>query len=379
MNGSGNNIDRIRFGIHNAGIWKRWVGRPTGVIDLLLKGLLLAVMLLAVPGLSGVAVCKGLGIRRTATGCYLSGSFAEWAAIQILAVPMVIFRCSFTAVVIVVSAVLGVLSLCGLYGLITEKPKIRLWEEKPSFSGWFALVLMIAVYVYTAVSFYMLQHVDHDDARFVVTAVDMVRTDRMFLTNPSTGAALEGFWADMHRDAVSPWAVYIAYVSRLSGVQATSVAHVVLPQTLLFCAGCAYWMLADTFFHGDLFAVCGTVFLGLLVNLFGVRSVYSAEAFTMLRIWQGKATLAAAGIPTLFLSGVWIFRESDGWKKYVFLYIVSFAVCLMTGMGIILSGVFIGVTGAVYGILKKKITVTLKIWIGLLIPLAYYGVSLLNY
>ena len=349
------------------------------MIDLLLKGLLLAVMLLVVPGLSGAAVCKGLGIRRTVAGCYLAGSFAEWATIQILAVPIVLFRGSFTAVVICVSVVLGALSLWGLYGLITEKPKILAFEGKPGWSGWLALCLMVAAYVYTAVSFYTLQHVDHDDARFVVTAVDMVGTDRMFLTNPSTGEVLPDFWGNMHRDAISPWAVYIAYVSRLSGVQATSVAHVALPQTLLLCVVCVYWLLADTFFHGDLFAVCGTVFLALLVNVFGVRSVYSAEAFTMLRIWQGKATLAAAGIPTLFLSAVWIYRESEGWKKYLFLYIVAFALCLMTGMGIILSGVFIGVTGAVYGVLKKKISVALKIWIGMLIPLAYYGVSFLNY
>ena len=35
-----------------------------------------------------------------------------------------------------------------------------------------------------------MQHTDYDDSRFVVNAVDMIRTDRMFLTNPSTGREL---------------------------------------------------------------------------------------------------------------------------------------------------------------------------------------------
>ena len=53
--------------------------------------------------------------------------------------------------------------------------------------------------------------------------------------------------------------------------------------------------------------------------------------------------------------------------------------CLMSGMGIIISGIMTGAIGLTYGIIKKKISVSLKIWIGTLIPLVYYGISYLNY
>ena len=344
------------------------------------KGTALVVMLLLIPILTGTAICKLLNIRKNAASCYLTGTFFEWAIIQLISVPLIIYRCNFKIVVISISVILSILSLYGLIILITGRKLCKRSKIEWNSSTVFAFVLMAGAYLYIAFSFYTLQHTDADDARFVVNAVDIVRTNRMFLTNPSTGAAISGFWGDMHRDVVSPWAVYFAYISKLTKVPVTIIAHTILPQIFLICMVCVYWLLADHFFQENRFAVYSAVFLALLVNIYGVgKGEWDAESFAMVRIWQGKATLAAVGIPTLFLSSAWIYENSEGWGGYIFLYFVSFSFCLMSGMGIIIGGIAIGVIGLVYGIIQKRISVSLKIWIGMLIPFIYYGISLLKY
>lgn len=337
------------------------------------------VMLFFVPFFSGTAICKLTGIRRNAASCYLTGTFFEWALLQVISVPMILLRCNFKIVVISVSAMLALTCLFGFYFAASELKNRKLNRHEWNISAIIAFVLLAVTYLYIAVSFYKLQHTDADDARFVVNAVDIVRTNRMFLTNPSTGAAISGFWGDMHRDAVSPWAVYFAYLSKITKVPVTIMAHTILPQTLLLCMACSYWLIADHFFNGDTFAISGLVFIALLINIYATGDGWNAECFAMVRIWQGKAVVAAVGIPTVFLSFAWIYKDSNGWKKYLFLYCVSFSLCLMSGMGIIIGGVLIGIFGLAYGIMKKKVTVALKIWIGLLISIVYYGISLMQY
>ena len=344
------------------------------------KMISMIIMLLFVPVLAGITICKIIGVRKNLASCYLVGTFSEWALIQLISVPLILMKLNFKIVVIAVSSILALACLYGIYIFITEIKTWKLDKKEWNISAIFAFVLMIATYLYIVISFYRLQHTDADDARFVVNAVDIVRTNRMFLTNPSTGAKLSIFWGDLHRDVVSPWAVYYAYLSKLTKIHVTIIAHTILPQTLLLCMICVYWSLADNFFHKDHFAINGVVFLALIINIYGTgKGELNAESFAMVRIWQGKATVAAVGIPTLFLSCAWIYNDSESWKKYIFLYFVSFAMCLMSGMGIIIGGIMIGTIGLIYGIIKKQLKVAFRMWVGMLIPIAYYGVSLLEY
>ena len=336
-------------------------------------------LLLVVPVLTGLTACQLLSIRKSLPGCYLTGCFTEWAVIQLISVPLIIFRCSFQVVVAAASVILCLFSIYGIHILIKEKPWKHRIRLRTDYSTVIVMILALAAYAWMAVSLFRLQYISRDDSRFVVYAVDIAGTNRMFLTNPSTGAATVEFMQDAHRDAVSPWAVYIAYAARITGIPVAVMAHTVLVQTLILCMACSYWLLADAFFHDNRFAVYAAVFTGILVNLFGVRNGMDVQAFAMTTIWQGKGSVAAFGIPTMFLSVVWIWQDGEGWKKYIFLYCVCFSLCLMSGMGILISGIITGTAGIAAGIVKKQISVAMKIWIGLLIPLTYYGITYLQY
>ena len=347
---------------------------------MLTKAIMTVVMLLVLPLLTGAAVCSILKIKKGIAGCYLFGSITEWAFIQLISVPMILMRFSFTVIVIVVSVFLVLMSITGLYLIIRnymkrEKPDRKSIQKQDIF----AFGLMVLGYIAVALAVLFLQTKSFDDSRFVVTAVDMVKTDRMFLTNPNTGLEISTFRGDMHRDAVSPWAVYIAYCSRTTGFFSTTMAHTVLPQFLMLCMVSAYWLIADTFFHEKTFARCAVVFVALLVNVYGGYTGYNTETFALTRIWQGKAVVACIGIPSFFLVAAWIIEQPDRWSHCILMYMLAFAMCLMSGMGIIICGIMAGATGIVCLLLKKKIIASLKIWITVMIPLAYYVVTKFKY
>lgn len=337
-------------------------------------------ILLVVPFLTGTTVCSLLKIKNGIAGKYLFGSMAEWAFIQLVSVPLIIFRQRFTIVVIILTVFLGLMSVAGLLFLIRDalarSAKSRNDIQKQDV---FVFILMILGYIAMAMAVLFLQTKSFDDSRFVVTAIDIVKTDRMLLTNPNNGLEITEFLGDMHRDAVSPWAVYIAYCARTTGVYTTIMAHTILPQTLMLCMTSAYWLIADTFFHKNRFSKCAMVFIALLVNVYGGYTGYNAETFALTRIWQGKAVVASIGIPTLFLCFALIYEQPDCWANYILTYIVTFAMCLFSGMGIIISGIMCGGAGIALTLLRKKVLTGLKTWIAVMIPLAYYVISKLNY
>ena len=338
------------------------------------------VMLMIVPIFTGTTVCSLFRINKGLPAKYLFGTMTQWAFIQLVSVPLIIMRKSFTLVVIIISVFLLITTILGLIiGIKSIRKRTERTPRQFKAPDVFAFVVMILGYTAMALAVLFLQTKSFDDSRFVVTAVDMVKTDRMFLTNPNTGFEINGFYGDMHRDAVSPWAVYLAYCARTTGFFTTTMAHTILPQFLMLAMACAYWLIADTFFHEKTFAKCAMVFIALLVNVYGGYTGYNAETFALTRIWQGKAVVASVGIPTMFLLFSWIYEQPDRWPNYLMLYAVAFAMCLMSGMGIIISGIMVGGAGIAYILLKKKFSIGLKIWITALIPLIYYGISKLNY
>lgn len=72
---------------------------------------------------------------------------------------------------------------------------------------------------------FRLQLTNADDSRFVVNAVDTVRTNRMLLTDVNTGQEIAYWTGDLYKDVISPWAVFAAYLSKITGISAASMMH----------------------------------------------------------------------------------------------------------------------------------------------------------
>lgn len=331
------------------------------------------ILLLVVPVFAGNGLCGLLGFERTLSKSFVFGLTGIWALCQIITVPLVLLKADFR--IAAVALTIMVILLC-LYG-IRKKCYTGILLSTETKGQKLAIGVMLCSFLALLVTATVLQHTDADDSRFVVNAVDICRTNKMFLTNPATGDALDVWEGELIKDVTSPWAVYIAWCSWLTSTHPTIMAHTFMPVMLLLMACCVFWMLSEDFFKGDITHRCIFVCMVLLLNVYGYYSVYSAETFLMTRIWQGKAVVAGIGIPLFLKVCMMIYDEEKKRQNYIFLLILQFALCLLSGMGIIIGAVMAGCFGLVYGIIKKQWKVTLLMWLSVVPNVVYYGVSLL--
>lgn len=355
---------------------------PT-VLNIILSILLLFV----VPLLAGNEICGLFKLDRTLSKSFVLGEVGIWAVCQIITVPLVMLKANFMAVVWLLSIITVGLIAHGIY-----KKWFVKWILPTSTIGQkIALVVMLLAIAALLVTSTVLQHTDADDSRFVVNAVDIVRTNTMFLTNPATGEALEVWEGELIKDVTSPWAVYIAYLAKLTGIHVTIMAHTIMPVMLLLMACCVFWMLSEEFFGGDITHRCIFVCLVLLLNVYGNYSEYNAETFLLTRIWQGKAVVAGIGIPLMILVFLWLYRytksgradseivyievKDPGKRKYGLLLMLQFAMCHLSGMGIIIGAVMAGCYGLVYGISKKDWKMMLGMWLTVIPNVTYYLIN----
>lgn len=340
-------------------------------------------VLLVMPTCAGYAVCGCCRLPRSITACFLGGTFTHWALLQCISIPMTLLKMDFRLLLWLDTAAFGALCLAGAIGFIKNRRSTGTGQTRHGGEKWkaedvVALVALIAGYAYLAYNCAVFQHVDLDDARFVVTAVDIENTNRLFLTDYGTGKAMTAFAGPMRHDLFSPWAVYMALVARLTATPVAIVAHSVLPQALMLCALSAWLLLAERLFGNRRFEKYGATLLILLLTLYSKNTSYTAESFFLRRLWQGKSVVGSLGIPTLYLV-LTARTEGEGMagiRPYLPIYITALAMCLMSAMGIIMCCILCGAFGLARGIQARSVAVALKTWGGVLICLVYVGVML---
>lgn len=331
--------------------------------------------MIVIPTLLGSEVCSLLKIKNTLPKSFVFGTITTWAVCQIISVPLILFKQSFTVVVVLQSVIVVLLCAHGIYK--KRIPKIAI--EKHSIVEILGLIFMIAMACYMIIPQIGLQLTNADDSRFVVNAVDIVRTNRLLLTDVNTGKEIYSWIGDLHKDVASPWPVYIAYLSKITGIHVATMCHTILPPILLLMVCCIYWMFSEEFFEEEKLNRYIFVAIVILLTIYGHYSVYSSETFVLSRIWQGKSVITAIAIPLLILCMMWIYKEvskENAWsKQYITLLLCSIAFGLPSNMGFLITCVMLGCFGLVYGICKKSMKVMLGIWLSCVPNLIYLYIS----
>lgn len=267
---------------------------------------------------------------------YLFGQLTLWAAFQVLAVPMVLLRVDYTTLfwsylpVAVLLAVVGVIRI----------QKIKL--DKPTVF----LIIAVLVICWQAHFYVFKMHLDEDDARWIAEANDALVKNKMLLYNPATGEYIGRFVGEMVKDVFSPWPFYVAGIAKITGIRAASIAHTVYPPFLLALSYLAYWEMGKQLFEKP--AEQGIFLLMVsVINMFmgGVDNGYTQSVFTLTRIWQGKAVVAAIIIPAIFMLILRI-QNDDTVPNWLLLTVTTCAACLFSGMGIAISLLMTAVYGA---------------------------------
>lgn len=266
---------------------------------------------------------------------YLAGQLTLWAVFQVIAVAAVNLRTSFTLLFWGFSGAALLLTGLGLKSCL----KIRF--KKPQWSVF--LIPALLVIAFQAGKYIFQMHLDEDDARWLAEANDALVKNKMLLHNPATGEYIGHFMGEMVKDVFSPWAFYVAWLSRVTQFGVAGMAHTIFPPVLLVLSYCAYYEIGRRLFRGKteqgIFLLMAAV-----INLFMAGNVYTQSVFSLTRIWQGKAVVAAVLVPSVLLCAL-IIQQEDVIRSWLLLAVTSCAGCLFSGMGIAVGLLMIAVYG----------------------------------
>lgn len=314
------------------------------------KGLLALVWLLAVPAASGALFFKKEEAPALADR-FLAGYLLLFSSAEILTLPMIYFRLPLHVLTLCFGAFSGLAALAGLIRTLKYQPTrlkaVLGWLRGVSPFLWAALAV-IAVQIAAAVLF---AHFDADDAVYVGTAATAVETDSIFRINAYTGIPYQSI---PRRYILSPFPIFLAVMSQLcGGLHAAIMAHTVFPAIFLVCVYTVLFQLGRKWFRNDRSAQGIFLLLAAVLCWFSSYSVYNTGNFQMVRLWQGKAMLAAFMLPLTFYLSSSILLEEKPQYSWLLLLMANIACCLLTSMGIIFAPLMIGLFTAL-GLLRFR-------------------------
>ena len=336
-------------------------------------------LLIVVPAGIGSIWCCFAGLQgriKKLLFAWVSGFLTVMAVSQLVLVPMVLRRYRFEAyqkvATVIYVALLIVAIVLNLQRLGKTKPyrkrkvltaKITKTEKEP-WNIWQILYLIgaIGLILIQAAVAGVFHHIDDDDARFVVEQVMAVEHGAMYTENPVTGKVSYWDMGEVRTDMVSPWAMLVAYWSKLSGIAPAILSHKYMPFYLILLTYAVYALLGIHFFKKDREKVGMFLVFVSALNIFGYFSTHTTSAVLLLRIWQGKALVGAMLLPAVFYI-MFEIMSGSGKKMWYFLGgIAAAAAALASGSGITITPVAIGICGLAEMIHTRKIKKGILIW-----------------
>lgn len=322
---------------------------------IILRILLLIILLLVSPAIIGSILIKKR--KSLAIGeIYFRGFALMLAGFQLLAL-----------VVFFVDMPLHVLSACYLIFMALLTVTALIWKHQTLLRGvegvlkkrkfcW-PLWIAIAIIVLQTLVCGVFMHLDQDDAFYVGTAVTSVNTDSIFEYNCYTGME---YTVLPSRYILSPFPIFLAVLSQISGIHATIIAHTIFPFLLIPISYYAYWMIGRCLFPKVKEQAAVFLLMTTIVQMFSYYSVYTQGAFLLLRIWQGKAVLANVLLPAIFCFGLMLWKEERRYlTDWIYLGTLTTASCLVSTMGFMLAPIMAGIIGIICALKRKSFSVIL--------------------
>ena len=276
---------------------------------------------------------------------YVIGHMSVFAVIEILSVPMILLRLRFDILYWSFIIIITILFVLGLRSFLTKEkysfPDIKDFLKSHSPISIIIFIMAITVIAFQFWKYFKGMHLDEDDARWLAEANDALEFGDMMTRNYSTGDYQGAF--TLAKDVTSPWPMMWAILARTLHINAATAVHTIYASFELLVIYVLYYLIAR-----ELFEKKDSRFTFLLsvatINMFFAGTTFTQSAFSMVRIWQGKATVAAVVIPLLIYLFICI-NKRDELRDWIALPIVCCGACLMSGMGISLSAFMILIYG----------------------------------
>ncbi len=314
----------------------------------------LIMALIAIPACLGL-VCIEKG--ESPLFIWVKGTLILWAIFYVCALPLIITKNTAGNLYLLSGAVeITAAVICIIIFIIrkhfnknseqaTLKTIKKLSKNEIIYLGLFLTVVLFQLY---KTVFY--SYADGDDAYYIGQAQLSSLSDIMYLMDPYNGTPVDYF---DYRYALAPFPMIISMLSRLSGLNASIIAHSVWPPFLIIMTYVIYNETSRLLFKDNrekryMFMCLLSVFI-----MFENVSTSTQGTFLLTRSRQGKAALANIIIPMLFYLGLRIINEKHfTLNMFIAALSVTVASALASVFGNVLASVCIGII-CLYMLIKK--------------------------
>ncbi len=348
---------------------------------MILKVLILILILIVVPFICGLLPTFFNSVNRTTISViYLSGMILSLAIFQLMSVPIVIADpFGFGLIMVLYSCLIAVACIAAaVLTVIKVKKNGRLFAQAAfnrnltveEIVEWIIFATLI---LFQIVMFMKMASFDGDDAYYVVESLLSTQTDTLYRIRPYTG--LSTSFDLRHSLAVFP--IWIAYISRASGIHSTVVAHHILGIILIPLSYMIYIEIGKNVLKRERNKLPIFMIFVAIMHIFGNVSIYTNATFLITRTWQGKSMLANVCIPGVIWLLLNIFdSESIEGDRRLGLWFTLFNLNIVAAMSstasVFLIAMLIGMSGLVLTIREKNTQILLRLLITC-IPLVIYG------
>lgn len=329
-----------------------------GILSLLLWMGILPIGVGAIPATFISKQKKSIGFM------WIAGTILSWAIFQAISVPVILTEPDGTArfpwIVMAFGGAMVLLALLGgnlLFWKLRDDIMAKEISTEKKKAPWKMAILWTIALVLVGFQLFMsvtMTYYDGDDAFYVAVSTITEASNTLYKIQPySVG------YSDLDiRHGLAPFPIWIAFLARVSGYPAATVAHVAVGTVLIGFTYVLFKKIGDEIFKEKWAVPVFVSFTSLLV-LFGDYSFYTAENFMIARSRQGKAALGNIVIPmVIYLFLLILKRVEEEQKEERMLWILLAASvasgCLCSTLGTFLLCMFLGVVGVLATIVYRK-------------------------
>lgn len=328
---------------------------------MIIQLLILAAALIAAPILAG-GVFSGTRGGKNLPLRWASGQMLLWAGFEIISVPLILKERAFNDVVRIFLFYTAIAILLALLsdmryikknkGLVKKDAEIGGNKDSLSMLLWICVIVLLLLQLVLAC---VLAYEEGDDAYYVGISTITADADTMYRKLPYTG----GYTEPDVRHSLAPFPIWVAFLSRISGMQAVTVAQIILPVVLIVMCYSVYFMIGMRLFQDTSRKLSLFMLILECLVMFGGYSLYTAENFLLVRTAQGKAVLANIILPFLFLLFFQLLekleeKEKAGGGYWTLLACTMASGCLCSTQGTLLTGMLLGIVGACTVVCYRK-------------------------
>lgn len=296
--------------------------------------LLLVLLLVVVPTMAGgIFDSEETGLHKLLF-MWVSGQMLLLAGFQLICVPLILSpREDNFRHVIILYGVYAVAAVLLSMGVSIRRQAVRrtivaeVFAPEADLAAGVLRIFVLALLVLQQVLAGIMAYEEGDDAFYVAVSSITAESGTMYEILPYTGGTTG---LDV-RHGLAPFPVWVATISRLTGIHAATIAQIVLPVVLIAMAYAVYALIGRRLFKENRRGQLLFLLLLELLVIFGGQSFYTAENFLLVRTAQGKAVLANIVIPFTFLLLFLLFEKLEQGRMPEIRYWLLLGMTMITG------------------------------------------------